>query len=105
LNLLDNAIKFTPNDGRVKIVASCNGENVCISVEDNGIGISQEYIQNLFQKFYQIDSSSTRSYGGNGLGLYISKVIIEDHGGNIWVESEEGLGTKVHVELPKVSKI
>ncbi len=104
LNLLDNAIKFTPNDGRVKIVASCNGENVCISVEDNGIGISQEYIQNLFQKFYQIDSSSTRSYGGNGLGLYISKVIIEDHGGNIWVESEEGLGTKVHVELPKVSK-
>lgn len=102
-NLLDNAIKFTPANGNVKMLVSTEGANVCISIEDDGIGIAEDYMQNLFQKFYQIDSSSTRNYGGNGLGLYICKVIVEDHGGKIWLESWENMGTKVHVELPKGS--
>ncbi|WP_406661357.1 PAS domain-containing sensor histidine kinase [Methanolobus sp. ZRKC3] len=100
MNLLDNAIKFTPDNGNVKFSVFCEDGNLRITVEDDGIGIPEEYVTNLFHKFYQIDSSSTRSYGGNGLGLYVSKVIVEDHGGKIWLESEKGVGTKVHVELP-----
>lgn len=102
-NLLDNAVKFTPDNGNVNISVKCGNDKIRITVEDNGIGIPEESMKNLFQKFYQIDSSSTRSYGGNGLGLYISKVIVEDHGGRIWMESEKELGTKVYVELPKDS--
>jgi two-component system phosphate regulon sensor histidine kinase PhoR len=103
LNLLDNAVKFTSADGNVKVSAVCDNDNVCITVEDDGIGIPADHMQNMFQKFYQVDSSSTRSYGGNGLGLFICKVIVEDHGGKIWLESQEDLGTKVFIELPKAN--
>lgn len=102
VNLLDNAIKFTPREGNVELSSFRENGDVHVVVADNGIGISEDELPNLFQKFYQIDSSSTRSYGGNGLGLYICKVIIEDHGGKIWIESEEGVGTKVHVTLPAI---
>ncbi|MBN2111450.1 MAG: PAS domain-containing sensor histidine kinase, partial [Methanosarcinaceae archaeon] len=100
LNLIDNAIKFTPREGTINLGAFRENGDIHVVVEDNGIGISEGDLPKLFQKFYQIDSSSTRNYGGNGLGLYISKVIVEDHGGKIWIESEEGVGTKVHVTLP-----
>ena len=103
MNLLDNAIKFTPDDGMVNFSTSCENGNVHITVTDTGIGVPEECGEQLFQKFYQVDSSSTRSYGGNGLGLYISKVIVEGHGGQIWLESEKGMGTTVHVELPAVN--
>ncbi len=99
-NLLDNAIKFTSSGGNITLFASVEEENVHIVVGDTGIGISHDDIQGLFSKFHQIDSSSTRNYGGNGLGLYISKVIVENHNGNIWIESEEGIGTDVHVSIP-----
>ncbi|MDW7733658.1 MAG: ATP-binding protein [Methanolobus sp.] len=104
VNLIDNAIKFTPREGTIKLETFKENGNVHAIVEDNGIGIAEDDLPHLFQKFYQIDSSSTRNYGGNGLGLYISKVIIEDHGGKIWIESEEGVGTKVHVTLPAVDQ-
>jgi len=100
LNLMDNAVKFTSQHGTIKLSAVIEKKEVHVTLEDTGIGISERDIPNLFQKFYQIDSSSTRNYGGNGLGLYISKVIVENHNGNIWVESEKGTGTKVHVRVP-----
>ncbi|WP_407356155.1 ATP-binding protein [Methanolobus sp. WCC5] len=100
LNLMDNAVKFTPRHGTITISAHIEEKSVHIVIGDSGIGISENDIPGLFRKFHQIDSSSTRNYGGNGLGLYISKVIVDSHKGNIWIESEEGLGTDVHVCVP-----
>lgn len=99
-SLMDNAIKFTPDHGTIHLSAFKEDKGVHVVIEDTGIGISERDLQNLFQKFYQIDSSSTRNYGGNGLGLYISKIIVENHDGKIWIESKEGKGTKVHVRVP-----
>jgi signal transduction histidine kinase len=98
--LIDNAIKFTPQGGSITIFASVEENNVHVVVGDTGIGIAEKDIPDLFTKFHQIDSSSTRNYGGNGLGLYISKVIVESHNGKIWIESENGTGTDVHISLP-----
>lgn len=100
-NILDNAIKFTPSGGRITVGAFEEKESLHITISDTGIGIRKELIPNLFQRFYQIDASIRRRYGGTGLGLYISKNIVEAHKGNIWIESEEGVGTTVHITLPK----
>ena len=99
-NLLDNAIKFTPTGGKISIKAWDEAENVHIMVSDNGIGIPMEIIPKLFMRFYQVDASASRKYGGTGLGLYITKTIIDIFGGKIWIESEAGRGTSVHVLLP-----
>ncbi|SES92356.1 His Kinase A (phospho-acceptor) domain-containing protein [Methanococcoides vulcani] len=100
-SILDNAIKFTPSGGLITVSAIEEDENVHIIVSDTGIGIKKELMPNLFQRFYQVDASIRRRYGGTGLGLYICKNIVEGHKGNIWIESEEGKGTTVHVTLPK----
>jgi two-component system phosphate regulon sensor histidine kinase PhoR len=100
LNLMDNAVKFTPENGTITLSAFKEDNDVHVVLGDTGIGISENDIQGLFQKFHQIDSSSTRNYDGNGLGLYISKVIVENHKGRIWIESEKGTGTDVHVRIP-----
>ena len=100
LNLLDNAVKFTPRGGSITLFASVEDNMVHVVIGDTGIGIEEEDMPALFRKFHQLDSSSTRNYGGNGLGLYISKVIVESHCGKIWIESEYGTGTDVHVSIP-----
>ncbi len=99
-SLVDNAIKFTNSGGKITLTASEEDGNLHITVNDTGIGIAKEFRSNLFKKFYQIDSSTTRRYGGTGLGLYISKHIVEVHNGKIWIESEEDVGTTVHVSIP-----
>ncbi len=99
-NLIDNAIKFTPS-GEITISAHEDDDKLHIAVSDTGIGIPQEETNNLFKRFYQVDASTTRKYGGTGLGLYISKLIAEAHNGKIWAESENGVGTTIHVTLPK----
>lgn len=99
-NLIDNALKFTSEGGQIIVAARKVPNGVHMEVRDTGIGIPAEHIPHLFQRFYQVDSSASRRYGGTGLGLYISKTIVEAHGGKIWIESEEGKGTTVHVELP-----
>ncbi len=99
-SLVDNAIKFTNSGGKITLTASEEDGNLHITVNDTGIGIAKEFRSNLFKKFYQIDSSTTRRYGGTGLGLYISKHIVEVHNGKIWIESEEDVGTTVHVTIP-----
>lgn len=98
-NLIDNAIKFTPSGGMIILKAYEEEKYLHIEVEDTGIGIPQELIPNLFQRFYQIDASIKRKYGGTGVGLYICKSIVEAHKGDIWIESEEGKGTTVHIRL------
>lgn len=99
-NLIGNAIKFTPS-GEITISAHEDDDKLHIAVSDTGIGIPQEETNNLFKRFYQVDASTTRKYGGTGLGLHISKLIVEAHNGKIWAESEKGVGTTIHVTLPK----
>lgn len=100
-NLFDNSVKFTPSGGRIILNAYEDADNLHIGLKDTGIGIPKELMPNLFQKFYQIDASIRRRYGGTGVGLYICKTIVEAHKGEIWIESEEGVGTIIHVRLPK----
>ncbi len=104
LNLLDNAIKFTPPGGKITVKARDDEENedtVHITVTDTGIGMPENVISSLFQRFFQADASLTRKYGGTGLGLYICKNIIDAHKGEIWVESRVGVGTTMHIRLSK----
>ena len=103
MNLLDNADKFTESHGRITISvkeASPNDDFVHISIEDTGIGILKENQAKIFQRFYQVDGSSTRKYGGTGLGLAIVKEMLEAHGCTIRVESEVGQGSKFTFMLP-----
>ncbi|WP_342303664.1 ATP-binding protein [Methanolobus sp. ZRKC5] len=72
-------------------------------VKDTGIGIPKDEIKHIFKRFYQMDGSLTRRYGGNGLGLYLCKGIVEAHAGFIWATSEEGKGTEIHVLLPAIN--
>jgi signal transduction histidine kinase/DNA-binding response OmpR family regulator len=101
LNLFSNAHKFTPQHGRITLHAERSEEStVLISVTDTGIGIAPEDLQFVFQEFQQIDNSMTRSSGGTGLGLPITRKLVQMHGGVIWVESEAGKGTTFSLLLP-----
>lgn len=92
--LLDNGIKFTPSDGRVVVNVKREGENlVLVSVTDTGIGIPSNRINDIFEPFHQLDGSSTRRFGGTGLGLSLVRQIIEAHGSMIEVQSIEGRGS------------
>jgi signal transduction histidine kinase len=92
--LLDNGIKFTPSGGRVVITVQREGENlVIVSVTDTGIGIPSNRFNDIFEPFHQLDGSSTRRYGGTGLGLSLVRQIIEAHGSMIEVQSIEGRGS------------
>lgn len=101
-NLIKNAIDFVPSsDCTVEINAQSNNDEVIFYVKDNGSGIPKEKQEDLFKKFYQVDTSLKRSHGGTGLGLVICKGIVEGLGGKIWLESEVGKGTTVFFTLPK----
>ena len=100
-NLLSNAIKFTPAGGRVQVVLERVNSHVEISVEDNGIGIREDFLPYVFDRFRQADPSTTRRYGGLGLGLSIVKSLVELHGGSVRVKSPgESLGSTFVVALP-----
>jgi signal transduction histidine kinase len=99
-NLLGNAIKFSPNGGEVIVRLSLVGNAVQAEVKDQGVGMPAERMDQIWQRFYQIDSASTRRFAGAGLGLAIVKRIIEAHDGRIWVESELGKGSTFYFTLP-----
>lgn len=101
-NLLSNALKFSNEGGSVRIQVSENGNRVRISVEDDGIGIPENAREQVFGKFSQVDSSDIRKVGGTGLGLNITKQIVERHQGVIDYESEKGAGTTFYVEFDQV---
>ncbi len=101
INLIGNSIKFTSfGEIVVKAYVGEDGDDLHIEVNDTGVGIAIEHINNLFDRFYQGDASTNRKYGGTGLGLHISKLIVEAHHGKMWAESEEGVGTTIHFTLP-----
>ncbi|PYS53209.1 MAG: hypothetical protein DMF68_00165, partial [Acidobacteria bacterium] len=99
-NLLSNALKFTPHGGRVEFSAERRNEGVRVSVSDTGVGISPEDIDRLFDKYEQARSRATRGEKGTGLGLYITKQLVELHGSEIKVESEVGRGSTFSFTLP-----
>jgi len=97
-NLLGNAVKFSNDGSEVTVRAEVREHDLLVQVTDHGIGIPKEAMPRLFQRFYRVEASS--SVGGSGLGLYISRQIIEAHGGRIWVESEPGVGSTFSFTLP-----
>ena len=101
-NLLDNAVKFSHENGQIRLRATRCGSNVVLSVGDNGIGISKEHLPRIFERFYRADKARSRELGGTGLGLAIVKHIAQLHGGRVEAESELGRGTAIRVVLPEV---
>lgn len=99
--LLDNAIKYTPEGGLVKVSCRRLAHSVQLDVEDTGVGIDAEHLPRIFDRFYRADKARTRAEGGTGLGLAIAKWIVERHGGRIRLESKRNAGTRVSVSLPR----
>jgi len=100
-NLLTNALRYTDENGSVILEMRSRENNVEISVQDSGIGISEIDLPNIFERFYRTDKSRTRASGGIGIGLAICKAIVEAHSGKIRVESKEGIGSKFTITIPK----
>jgi PAS domain S-box-containing protein len=100
-HLIDNAVKYSDDEDPVEVAVAEKEDVFSISVKDEGIGILSEDIDTVFQRFHQVDTSSTRRYGGTGVGLYICKAFVEAHGGRIKVESAWGRGSKFTFTLPK----
>jgi len=99
-NLVDNALKYTPERGRIEINIDVDKEFFKVSVKDNGVGIPEKDKQKLFSKFFRAANVIRMQTEGSGLGLFIVKNIINKHGGVIFVDSQEGRGTDVHFTLP-----
>jgi len=99
-NLINNAIKYSPDGGRVDVWIDTKDDQAIIEVKDEGIGIPHHAFAHLFDKFYRVDNSDTRRIGGTGLGLSICKEIVKEHEGVIHVESEVGKGSRFIIVLP-----
>ena len=102
INLLDNAIKYTPENGSVTVAAKVVNNSLQVDIEDTGIGISEKDLPRIFERFYRVDKARSRELGGTGLGLSIVKHIVQAHGGQVWVKSELGLGSTFSFTIPLV---
>lgn len=103
INLLNNAIKYSPDANRVILRCEQENQNIIVSVKDFGIGIAEEHLKGLFDRFYRVDNSSAR-FQGLGLGLFISAEILKRHGGSFWIESQPGEGSTFYFLLPLSGK-
>jgi signal transduction histidine kinase len=99
-NLLRNAVNYSPDGGNVVVVVEVTGTEAVVRVQDGGIGIPSEQLERIFDRFTRLDNRDSRTAFGYGLGLYISKGIIEQHGGRIWAESQVGEGSTFFFTLP-----
>jgi len=102
INLLNNAIQYTPRGGTITVTLTHAGNNARVTVKDTGIGIPEEHIKHIFERFYRVDKSRSRSEGNIGLGLSICQRIVELHGGKMEVESKVGVGSTFTVLMPQV---
>jgi len=103
LNLVSNAIKFTPKGGKIEVTIKDESSNILIIVKDTGIGIEKQKIDTIFQRFVQVNNLCTGKNEGSGIGLALVKSLVELHNGKIWAESELGVGTTIYVRLPSKS--
>jgi signal transduction histidine kinase len=99
-NLIGNAMKFSPDGGTITVKMVRRPEDVMVSISDEGIGIPEAKLIRVFERFYQVDGSSRRRFGGTGIGLALVKRIVEAHDGEIWVESKESHGSSFFFTLP-----
>jgi len=102
-NIIGNAMKFSPDGGIITVAMAETDHEVKIIISDEGIGVPKEQQERIFERFYQVDGSVRRRFGGTGVGLAIVKRIIDAHHGRIWVESEPGKGSAFHIVLPRES--
>jgi len=102
-NLVENAVKYSPQGGAIDISVLAKEEWIQVGVADHGLGIDPQHSGHIFERFYQVDSASTRKVGGSGLGLSICKAIVEAHDGRIWFESQPGAGSTFYFTLPQTS--
>jgi two-component system phosphate regulon sensor histidine kinase PhoR len=102
LNLLDNAVKYTSEGGSISVKAVSQDKNVRFDVIDTGIGIPEEDLPRIFERFYRVDKARSRDLGGTGLGLSIVKHIVLAHGGEVWAISQLGRGTTFSFTIPRV---
>jgi signal transduction histidine kinase len=102
-NLVDNAIKYSPNGGPITIRVAEDEGMLMLSVSDCGIGIAPEYLEHLFERFYRVENSPASKIKGLGLGLCICKGLIEAHGGRMGVESQQGVGSTFFITLPELT--
>lgn len=100
LNILTNSIKYTPDNGEIKIYVGFVYNDAYIKIFDNGIGIPEEDLSRIFERFYRVDKARTREMGGTGLGLSIAKEILDKNGGSIDIKSKVGEGTEVVIRIP-----
>jgi heavy metal sensor kinase len=100
LNLLENAVFYTPEDGKIAVAVEKKDGMAVAAISDTGIGIPPEHLPHIFERFHRVDDSRNRTNGGTGLGLAIAKDIAEAHGGKIEVESKEGKGSTFYISLP-----
>ncbi len=101
INLIDNAVKYTPENGKIRIRVSNSDSQVLTEIADTGIGIPKEHLPRIFERFYRVDKTRSRNLGGTGLGLSIVKHVVIMHGGKIEVQSEEGKGSKFSITIPQ----
>jgi signal transduction histidine kinase len=100
-NLITNAIKYTPEGGRIEVMVEDCGADIRVCVADTGIGIPEEHLPKIFERFYMVDTSMTRQTGSLGLGLCIVKEYVRLHGGSVWATSKVGKGSQFFVTMPK----
>ena len=103
INIIQNSLKYMDKEKKqIKVYLKSEPDQIVVKIEDNGSGISKEYLPYIFESFYRTDSSRNSQTGGSGLGLSIVKKIINEHGGKTWAESEVGEGTSIYFTLKKV---
>lgn len=103
-NIISNAVKYSPDGGRITCRVQKDIRQIIVSIQDEGIGIEYEKLDKIFDRFYRVDKARTRQLGGTGLGLAITRELIESHYGRIWANSKEGKGTTIHFTLPLNNK-
>lgn len=99
-NIISNALKYSPDGGNIRFGVTVQDNFLKVMISDDGMGIPKENVERIFERFYRVDRARSRAMGGTGLGLAIAKEMIQAHGGDIWAESEEGIGTTIFFTLP-----